>query len=352
MEFIILKNEFDEGHVNWERACEKMQISYRVVDLTLSDWLERIKISISDSHSGFLACPPGRQALLKELYDERIYIINRILGKFVYPSYDEISIHENKRYLSYWLSANDIPHPETKVFYSKREAEEYIRKANMPLVGKMNIGASGKGVEIFRNKRDIKEYLNIAFSRGIRQDWGPNFKMGGFLPRILEILKNPSKIRKRIKVYNMLYNELQRNFVIFQEYVEHDYEWRIVKIGDSFFGHQKVKQGDKASGTKGIDYISPPVILLDYVKTLCEKHRFNSMAVDLFEDGRGGYLVNELQCIFGHVQSYICEKEGTPGRFVNKNGVWAFEEGMFNLNLSYDLRLANALSILNSSSDL
>ena len=99
--------------------------------------------------------------------------------------------------------------------------------------------------------------------------------------------------------------------------------------------------------TKGIEYIAPPGELLNMVRDICDKYGFRCMAVDLFEDGNGGYLINEMQCIFGHVQEYICEKDGVAGRFVDLNGNWEFESGMFNSNLSYDLRLQDIINILN-----
>ena len=111
-----------------------------------------------------------------------------------------------------------------------------------------------------------------------------------------------------------------------------------------FFGHQKIKQGDKPSGTKGINYTLPPETLLDFVKDICESFGFNSMAVDCFEDGKGGYLINEMQCIFGHVQEFICEKDQKPGRLKFMGDHWLFEEGLFNANKSFNLRLENIMS--------
>jgi len=70
------------------------------------------------------------------------------------------------------------------------------------------------------------------------------------------------------------------------------------------------------------------------------------MAVDLFEDNKGGVLVNELQTSFGHVQDYICENNGSPGRMLYKKNSWIFEKGNFNTNLSYDLRIENVLQLL------
>lgn len=344
MKFVILKNEFDDGYLNWELACKKFKHEFFTIDLTLSNWLDTIKNT--PNVDGYLACPPGRQAIFKELYDERIYVIERILNKFVYPSYNEISLHENKKYLSYWLSANDLPHPKTVVLYKKQEALDFIKQSDFPVVAKTNIGASGKGVQVFRNNNKLNEYIVSVFSKGIRSNWGPNFKMGDFLGRIRKIIKNPGRIKKRLQVYSMVYNEVQKGFCIFQMYIPHNYEWRVVKIGDSFFGHKKIKVEDKASGTKGILYDYPPKELLDFVEQLCLKFSFNSMAVDLFEDGHGGYLINELQCIFGHVQEYICEKDGKPGRYRRFGSEWTFEEGYFNSNLSYDLRLENVLELI------
>jgi len=60
-------------------------------------------------------------------------------------------------------------------------------------------------------------------------------------------------------------------------------------------------------------------------------------------------LINELQAIFGHVQSYICEKNGKPGRLIYKKNKWQFEEGVFNSNLSYDLRIENAIALLKNN---
>lgn len=342
MKVAILRNDFDESYLNWVKACEKKNINYSVIEIIRNNWLDKIK---ENEYDIYLACPPGREELFKKLYDERIYIIDKILGRFVYPSFNEISLHENKRYLSYWLKSNKISHPKTHVFYDIEEAKQFAKMANLPVVGKMNIGASGKGVKVIRDRTELKKYIEVAFSRGLRQDWGPNLKMGGLKKRITNILKSPKRIIRKIVIYKKNYKALQKGFVILQEYVEHDYEWRVVKIGESYFGHQKVKQGDKASGTKGINYVSPSDELLNFVREICEKNKFNTMAIDLFENPHGHYLVNEMQCIFGHVQQYICEKEGKPGRFIYKNN-WVFEEGMFNTNLSYDLRLENAISLV------
>jgi len=335
--YAILKNEFDDNHLHWIKACEGLKESYVVIDITQFDWVSRIQ---NGDWKGFLVCPSGRQSLFKTLYDERLTLLNSVFdSKLFFPSLSEVLIHENKKFLSYWLSLHSIPSPKTWVFYNLTEAKDTLSIINADiLVGKVNIGASGKGVKILRGRKEQLDYLEAAFNEGLTQNWGPNLAMGGWFSRIKKIVKNPGRIKKRLQVYNINRLEVQKGFALIQEFVEHDFEWRVVRIGDSFFGHRKIKQGDKASGTKGIDYTPPSESLLEFVKDITDRFEFRCMAVDLFEDGDGGFLVNEMQCIFGHVQPFICQSNGEPGRFRKLSGNWVFEKGLFNNNLSYDLR--------------
>ena len=148
-EFVILKNESDQGHLYWAEACKKKRIPFKILDLTCYDWIAIIK---ENNYSCFLACPPGREARFKKLYDERIYILNKVLNKFVYPSYDEISLHENKRYLSFWLYSQNLPHPETKIFYFKDEG-----------------GLMCREVYHINNHDSIRRYYKISFDDDISE---------------------------------------------------------------------------------------------------------------------------------------------------------------------------------------
>lgn len=342
----ILKNEIEsDSSFYWIKACEKYRIKYEIIELTHQNWIEKVQ---NGNINYFLACPPGLTSSYKMLYDERIYILAKVLKKKLFPSYEETIIHENKRVLAYWLEANQLPHPKTYIFYFKNEAVEFLKKTQYPIVAKTNIGASGNGVQILKNLDNSLKYCDMAFSKtGIRQKIGPNLKIGNYGTRLKRFIQDKNHRQERLSKYRQIYHDPQRNFVIFQEFIPHDFEWRAVRIGESYFAHKKVKMGDKCSGSKGIDYVTPPVDLLNFIKELCERFNFNSMAVDLFEDGKGGYLINELQTIFGHVQQYILSIDGKPGRYIFQNQNWKFEEGFFNTNLSYDLRLNHVLKILN-----
>lgn len=336
---IILKNELDNDHFLWEKACLefKEKIDYRIVDLTKNLWLEEIQKEPFDI---LLAKPGNLTSYFKQLYDERIYILSEILKYKVLPSLTEILIYENKRFLSFWLKANNIPHPETAIFYFKNEAFAFVKSASFPIVAKTNIGASGSGVKILKNKNEALKYIDEAFNiSGAPKRWGPNLEKGSLIKRGLHYVFHVKEIRQKLTVYKNRKQDIQNNFVLFQKYIAHEFEWRVVKIGVSYFAHKKLKHGEKASGSLLKGYDNPPLELFDFVKTICDEFNFNSVSIDIFEPSTGKYLINEIQCIFGQSDPHQMLVENIPGRYIYKNENWLFEKGEFNRNESYNLRL-------------
>ena len=335
---IILGNELEDDHNLWVKACEEYynEVEYRVVNLTSDTWLEEIQKEPFDI---LFAKPGSLTTLFKQLYDERIYILAYILGYKIFPSPLEIFIYENKRFLSYWLKANNISHPVTSVFYDQKEALNFLDHTRLPIVAKTNIGASGSGIQIIRTKKEALKYIKKTFLRkGSPQRTGPNLDKGGIPERGFHYILHPSDIRKKLDIYQIKAVNLQKGFVIFQEYIPHDFEWRVVRIGDNFFAHKKLKKGEKASGALIKVYDNPPLGLLDFVKGITDKYGFYSQAVDIFESEKG-YLVNEMQCIFGQSDPFQMLVDGVPGRYRYLNGSWLFEEGDFARNQCYNLRL-------------
>lgn len=344
IQIIILGNEKKDDHFPWIRACEafKEKIEYRVVDLTKNTWLKEIQLKPFEI---LLAKPGGLTARFKQIYDERIYILERVLGYNLYPSAEEIFIYENKRFFSDWLKANKIPHPNTQVFYTLDEAMEFLTDAFFPIVAKVNIGASGSGVTILKDQRQAVKYLLETFSgRGASQRSGPNLNKGDLFKRGFHYIIHPADIAKKLQIYKTKRTNLQKGFVLFQEYIPHEFEWRVVRIGDSFFAHKKLKIGQKTSGSLLKGYENPPLQLFDFVKEITDKHNLYSQAVDIFEDKNRGYLVNEMQCIFGQSDTHQMFVDGKPGRYRDLNRSWFFEEGDFARNGCYDLRLEFVLN--------
>ena len=341
-----MQNEVPDDHQQWLNACRERQdqVSWIEIDITRSDWLESIKGQALD---GLLATPPAFTMPFETLFDERVSILAEELKMPVYPSLTEIRIYENKKYLAYWLKAHEVACPKTWVFYYEKEALNFLEKAEFPIVGKTNIGASGRGVIILKDRKSARRYVENLFSgKGAQRSVGPRWKKRGFVLRLIRKIMQPKAFAMKLKQYQRVRADVQSDFVLLQEFIPHDFEWRCVRIGDSYFAHKKIKAGDKASGTLIKGYETPPIYLLDFVRELTEKHQLFSQAVDVFFTPEHEILVNEMQCLFGQSDPYQMLINDQPGRYIYQRGQWVFEPGDFNRFESYLLRLDHFLELL------
>jgi len=136
----------------------------------------------------------------------------------------------------------------------------------------------------------------------------------------------------------------ERGSILFQRYVPHDYEWRIVRIGEDFMCRRKVRRGDYASGSGEIGWAAPLRGMLEFVRGVTETGGFRSMAVDLFKNpspkSGSEFLVNELQAIFGAIEKERNINEHTGcWRFNGEAGIWRFTPGFVYQNACANLRV-------------
>lgn len=304
--------EFYQFHKSYISACRELGISYRLIDISGSDWIDRIQRSKCDA---FLVWPSSVPTPLKDMFDDRIRIMVEDLGKVIYPSLKETWLYESKRRQHYWLTANGIPHPKTWVFYGLADALNFISDHPLPLVLKTNSGGAASGVYILRDRKLAHKTIRAAFKAGIR------------------IRRNDPLDRQRGAVY-------------LQEYFKDFREWRMVRIGESYFGHLKERIGDFHSGSGKVGWEAPSRKMLDFLHMVTEKGVFTSMDVDVFETS-DGLLVNELQTVFGAgISIDQTRKEGKPGRFLNQNGKWIFQPGDFARNACSNLRVEHLVARL------
>ena len=346
----ILRNEMDNDHAHWLMACEHLseQVDHDVINLLDDHWTTRVREGRFD---GFLAQPTGWSTRTKALYDKRAELLHREFHLPMIPSWPEIAIYENKRALAAWLNVNGIPHPETHVFENRVDAIRFLKGTRFPLVAKTSMGAGGSGVRILRSAEEAVGYVERTFNGpGAPRDSGPKWRKQGFAMRAIRKLVQPAAMLERLREYRSIKNDPQRDHVLFQAFVPHTFEWRAVRIGDSFFAHKKLVMADKASGSLLKEYTDPPRSLLDFVRGITDAHSFRSVAIDVFENHEGGYLVNEIQCVFGQSDPHQMIVDGVAGRYRWVQDAWLFEPGDFNRFESYLLRLEYMLDIVSASS--
>ena len=343
MKICLVYNAYSGIKKMWVNAFQKRGVTYFMVNIADNDWLEQI---IAESFDFAITVPNGSLSYQKQLFDERVYIIKYVLGIPIYPSYEELLVYENKRMLSYWLKANNIPHPLTNVFYDYNKAQEYILKVEYPIVAKSNIGAAGSGVKIIHKKEQALKIINKTFrGKGFPRRRGPNMNKRNSYKRIFSKIFDIKLVKENIHHYKSIQNDRNKRSIIFQKFIPHDYEWKNVRIGNSYFSHKKVVKKEKASGTGVKIFVKPPDSLLEFVRWVTDKRGFNSVSVDVFEENKDSYLVNEIQTYFGQPYDYLMAENDRPGRILFNNGEWIFETGNFNTNHSCDIRLDHAVEL-------
>lgn len=300
--------EFFHYHKHYVAACRELGVSYRLLDLSANDWMERIQQAECDA---FLVWPSVGIRAWREMFDERLSILENELGAVVYPCYRETWLYESKRRVREWLRAKGIPHPQTWIFFERSKADDFLAEVKLPVVVKTNLGAAHSGVWILRRRAELLRTVRRAFSRGLL-----------------------ARGRHR--------SEAEAGFVLLQEYLPNVREWRLVRIGNSYFGHPKGRVDDFHSGSGKIEWAPPETRHLNFLKSVTDIGGFTSMDLDVFETETGVLLVNELQTVFGAGFSIDQTRiNGKAGRFVymTESSSWQFEEGDFARNACANARV-------------
>jgi len=292
---------------SYQKACDYCGVEYIVLDLLEDNWIDNIRKADVD---GVLVREKGNIQEYKSMYDERLWVINKYLKIPIYPSWHELFLYENKRMYAYFLQSHNIKHPATHIFYDKKRALDFCDKIQYPIVFKTNGGASGSGVRVISNKNKAKTYVKNCFGRiDARLAFGNILwgKYAGIIP---------------VPKIGMS----QRHFVIMQEFVNIDTEWRIIRIGKTYAGYKRPTECGYAS-CELMEYGFPPIELLKLIKKISDDEKIDSLSLDVLVSKDQQYYVTEMQSLYGSFSLKQCVVKGVSGRIVFRNNEFIFEKG-------------------------
>lgn len=296
-------------------ACMELRVSFKVVDIMQDDWMKQVENASCDA---FMAVPPTLLNIRRLLFEERFKVLSSCCGKPFLPTFDELYIWESKRRMHNWLLSHSIPHPRTRVFFDRDRAIAFCKNAQYPMVHKLDAGAGAGGIYILRRPAEAISAVRRAFGNG---------QTGRY-----------SDSRNR-----------EWGSILLQDYIPHNCEWRIVRIGNTYLCRRKIRVGDFASGSGKNEWAEPLPGMLDFAKQVTDRGGFRCMSLDVFENpmetAGAPFLVNELQAIIGfsdvpdtpHTGRWICTHSGSA---------WSFEPGHFHRNRCANLRLKLLLEVL------
>jgi len=307
------KDPHEEGYV--KEACKALGVEFIIFNINDPEVIKDIAKSGCD---GVFINPAFSNNMIRSVYNEIIQILSLETTIPIYPTIRELNLYESKRTVAYFLNINDIPHPRTSVFYDFKEAGRFLEKCQYPIVFKTNIGASASGVEILENRKQATKLARQIFHKY-------------YLHKL--------QLEKRA---------IEWGYMILQEYIKDAKEYRVIKVGDSWFSYQKWKEKHQVflSGSGYAKMVDPSKNLLTFCYNIADKFHFTTMCFDIFERENGEYLINELQTWFGSYDPSEMYVNNVPGRYRMIEGRWIFEPGFFNIYGSNLLRLTHFISLL------
>ena len=147
----------------WIAYCEKQDIPYKAVNCYQSAIIKNLEDcdALMWHHNHANPCDV--------LFAKELLFSLEAAGKFVYPDSKTTWHFDDKLGQKYLLEAMRLPLIPTFVFYSKKEALEWISKASFPLVFKLRGGAASRNVKLIKKRKQAKNIIRKAFGKGIRQ---------------------------------------------------------------------------------------------------------------------------------------------------------------------------------------
>lgn len=270
------KGSFSE---RWTSFCEVNSIEYKLVDCYRTDIIQQL----SDCDAlmwHFSQNSPKAVLFAKQL----IYSIETT-GKKVFPNFHTVWHFDDKLGQKYLLEAINAPLAPTWVFYDKREALNWVKKADFPKVLKLRGGAASQNVRLVYSGKQAEKLIRKAFGRGF-----PAFNSIGSFKEELRRFKvgkaNSKDIAESLVRFILppRYARIKgrdRGYIYFQEYIpDCSFDIRVIVVSDKAFAIKRmVRNNDfRASGSGLIMYekehFSDEIIRLSFhlseeLKTQC-----------------------------------------------------------------------------------
>jgi glutathione synthase/RimK-type ligase-like ATP-grasp enzyme len=195
------------------------------------------------------------------LFAKQLLYSLQVSGKKVFPDFNTTWHFDDKVGQKYLLESIGAPLVPSYVFYTKKEALDWINKTTFPKVFKLRGGAGASNVMLVKTKNEARKLTNIAFGRGFSQfnKWNNlkerirKFKEGK--DSIMGIIKGIGRLFIPTEFSKMYSRE--KGYIYFQEFIPNNsFDIRVIVVGDKAFALKRfTRENDfRASGSGKIVY--------------------------------------------------------------------------------------------------
>ncbi len=266
----------------WIDYCEKNHINYKIVNAYDTDIIEQL--ADCDAFMWHHYHADFRDVL----FAKQLLFSLQQAGKWVFPDFNTGWHFDDKVGQKYLLEAIGAPLVPSYVFYTKKEALDWIEKTDFPKVFKLRGGAGAANVKLAHTKKEAKRLIKKAFGKGfsqysaidnLKERWRKyrlgktNFK--DVLKGIVRVLKKPDFAK---------YHAPEMGYVYFQDFIPNNaFDTRIVVIGGkrALCERRYCRKGDfRASGSGEFEYVKPEESMLKVAFSVAKKLKAQSVAFD------------------------------------------------------------------------
>lgn len=244
----------------WIEYCQNNRIAYKIVNAYASN----IILQLKDCNAfmwHFSQLDYRDMLFVRQL----LYSVKK-MGLKVFPDFDTAWHFDDKVGQKYLLEAVGAPLVPSYVFYTKKEALEWIQHVTFPKIFKLRGGAGSSNVLLVKTKSQAISLIQKAFGRGFAarnkltysKELIRIFKLKGNLinlAKALGIWILPSKYNPP-KLFIKMSNR-EKGYVYFQDFIPNNaFDIRIVVIGEKAFALKRLtrKNDFRASGSGNILY--------------------------------------------------------------------------------------------------
>lgn len=281
----------------WIEYCENKCLDYKLVNCYASDIIEQTKdcdaLMWHFHHGNYKDALFARQLL---------YAVEQS-GKKTFPDYKTCWHFDDKigqKYLFESLGSSLVP---SYVFYTKKEAEQWIENTSFPKVFKLRSGAGSLNVKLVKSPAQAKRLTRQAFGSGFSQF----NRIEHFKEQIRLYRKGKGSIMVVFKGLGRLFISTEwarmrgkeKGYVYFQDFLDNNnFDIRIIIIDGKAFGAKRmVRENDFRASGSGHLYYEKEHIPIDSVILafeLSKKLQSQCIAFDIIYNAEGKPMVIEI----------------------------------------------------------
>ncbi|WP_394186277.1 ATP-grasp domain-containing protein [Pseudoalteromonas tetraodonis] len=239
---------------------------------------------------------------MRDYIKDVIYLVSKKAN--IVPSFDSLMAHESKGFQQLFRQ---------EMYFGNLNGQYCVDLDDVhqkePFVLKLVEGAGSSQVHLIKGNKDIHSIRRKYFKDSL-------------VRKIKNIIRSTKLNKKQLDIYLYKYKAFTR--IVTQDFIpglESDY--KVLVFGNKYYVlNRKVKKNDfRASGSGILNFIEPPMAVLDFAKSVFFKLDEPYASLDIAMSNEGCHLIEYQVLNFGPYTLV-----NSPGFYTENNGDWKFHK--------------------------